>query len=397
MEPTAALFLGAVRFADALDIAVIALLIYLALVWFRDRASRSLIVIIVGFTVVFVCAHWLEMYLTTMLFQAGIIAVTLAFVIVFQQDIRRAFERLSNSRWLRPTQVATHADQTIDTLAQTITTLAAQKTGALLIFDGHEPSEPHLRGGVVVGAQISLPLLCSIFHSQSPGHDGAVLIRRERIERLGIHLPLSVNLAAIGSRGTRHAAALGLAERCDAMIIVVSEERGSINIAHNGQLTDVDPSRLAEYLRRWANDRWSETTGPPESWFHNFGWKAGSVAAAGLIWYLFAYQVETIQRTFVVPIEYRNLSEDWVIEEPRANRAELTLAGSERTFNVLDPTTLAVSFDLSHVRADTPVLLDSEASLKNVPDALSVNQIQPDELLIVVRTKQDNKIAPNNE
>jgi len=144
-------------------------------------------------------ARWLDMYLTNMMFQAGFSALLLALAVIFQQDLRRLFERLAASGWFgRQPQAATTGDM-VGTLVESVVTLAEQKTGALLVFEGREPMERHIRGGIPVHGYISLPLLCSIFHPESPGHDGAMLIDGERIDRMGVHLPLSNNLAEVGS------------------------------------------------------------------------------------------------------------------------------------------------------------------------------------------------------
>ena len=116
-----------------------------------------------------------------------------------------------------------------------------------------EPIESHVEGGIALDGRLSEPLLLSLFDPSSPGHDGAVILRGAQIERFAVHLPLSVNRAALGPGGTRHAAALGLSERCDAICIVVSEERGTVSVARDGLLRVLArPQDLALELRRGA-------------------------------------------------------------------------------------------------------------------------------------------------
>src|SRR5262249_56151173 len=113
---------------------------------------------------------------------------------------------------------------------------AAAGLGALFVLPRPEPIEGHVGGAIPLGGRISEPLLLSIFDASSPGHDGAVILRGSQLERFAVHLPLSVNRAALGAGGTRHAAALGLSERCDATCIVVSEERGTVSVARDGAI-----------------------------------------------------------------------------------------------------------------------------------------------------------------
>jgi uncharacterized protein (TIGR00159 family) len=378
-----------IRPSDVLDVAVIAVLLYLGLNWFRQRASRSTVVGLTLIAAVFFCAHWFGMYLTTVLFKAGFIVVLMALIVVFQQDIRRAFERVSAWNWFQRLREPLPSDATIETLTESITRMAHDRIGALIVLAGREPLDAHVRGGVRVDGEISLPLLYSIFHPQSPGHDGAVLIQSQRLHKLGVHLPLSRNYMQLGGRGTRHAAALGLAEVCDASVIVVSEERGTISIAEQGRLLattpDELPARLQQYYQRHCGP--ASRTHWHRHVTHNFQWKLAALATSCLLWLLFSYHVETIQRTFIVPIEYRNLPDSWVVDEPRINRAEVTLSGPERGFNLLDADALVVSFDLQNVRPDSYTALRTADNLKGAPPDLVIDRIDPREVFISLRRK----------
>lgn len=373
------------RFADALDIAIIAILIYGVIAWFRDRAARSLMMVAAAAGLLYLLARWLEMYLTAMLFEVGFLVVVVTFVVIFQQDIRRGCERLAAATFLSRTPDVSPTNQAVETLAESVAHLAEQRTGALLIFPGREPLQRHLRGGVELDAKISFPLVCGIFNPQSPGHDGAVLIHGERVERLGVHLPLSNNLEEVGVGGTRHTAALGLAERSDALVVAVSEERGTITMAEDGRLTLVEPSALSERLQQWYRDHSITLTGVRRHPLRDMGLKFVALVAACLLWLGFAFETETVQRTLVVPIEYRNLPQDWYVDEPRTTRAELTLTGTEQAFHMLEPAAVSVSLDLSDVEADEPVVLATDRSVQNIPTELTVNRIEPPYVEVTVR------------
>ncbi|WP_442509347.1 diadenylate cyclase [Novipirellula sp. SH528] len=376
-----------VRLADALDIGIVTLLIYVGLVWLRHRSTQSLGVVIVLFTALYVLAGWLEMYLTTMVFQYGIIAVIFSIIVIFQQDIRHGIERLVSSRWLRQDKRDSVDSGIIDTVVETVAALARDQIGALIVFPGREPLTRHMRGGVMVDAEISEPLLLSIFHPKSPGHDGAVLIEDSRIRQLSLHLPLSSNLMKVQGSGTRHTAALGLSECCDALVVVVSEERGTITIAHNGELTEVDPAGLAQRLEQFLASQ-TVTSDSGGGW----GWdrwlmRLAALSLAILLWFMFAFQTATLQRTIIVPIEYRNLAADWVVAEPRSSYAEVTLVGSDKAFRILDVSTITVSLELEDVQLGIPKRLSTERALTNIPSELSVNEIVPRWVNVVVRQK----------
>jgi DNA integrity scanning protein DisA with diadenylate cyclase activity len=145
-------------------------------------------------------------------------------------------------------------------LVRTVDDLAKEKTGALIVIRGNDPLERHMNGGIPLDGQLSEPLLRSIFDSHSPGHDGAVLIEQNRVTRFAVHLPLSKDLQQLAHVGTRHSAALGLAELADALCLVVSEERGTVSTAENGRLRKMDTlQELGAVIQRFL-----ETKFPPE-------------------------------------------------------------------------------------------------------------------------------------
>jgi len=195
----------------------------------------------------------LNMYLTSQLFHAGLTAVLMALVLVFHEDIRMAIERISSWNTLHLRHLGIMSSQTIDTLVGSVSRLAKDKIGALIVIKGRDSLERHLNGGTTLNGTLSISLLYSLFHPQTPSHDGAAVIEGERIDSFGVRLPLSRNIHEVGDAGTRHTAALGLAERSDSFIIVVSEERGTISVAEQGKLiqvpSDVLHQRLLQFNR----------------------------------------------------------------------------------------------------------------------------------------------------
>jgi diadenylate cyclase len=344
-----------VRLADFIDIAVIAYLLYTCLSWLQQRTSGAFTL---GFALVgslYLLARFLGMYLTLHVFQAGISVILIALVVIFQQDLRRGFEILATWKpWTGWRKALSHtAPSVVDTVAETITILAESRVGALIVVKGREPLDRHLRGGISLRGRISTPILHSIFHPMSQGHDGAVLIENNRIEKFGVHLPLSINLSKLrNNRGTRHTAALGLAERSDALVVVVSEERGTISLAEGGELEEIATAALLterltafweKFFPRRKKNRW-------RAWLtHQFGVKLVSLGMACVLWFLLAYRVEVVERTYEdVPVEYRNLPEGWVRDETSSTKAKITLRGPERAFGTFDPKTLKLALDMSN-------------------------------------------------
>lgn len=165
-------------------------------------------------------------------------------------------------------------------------------------------------GGVTVAGRISLPLLSSIFNADTPGHGGAVIIDGLRVERLGVQLPLPENLGRLAGRGTRHTAALGLSERTDPLVMVISEQQGTTGIASAGTLEVIGSpqelkTRLEEFYGRHFAPRGSNRASSRV--LRNPGIKALAALLAVLLWYGTACRTETIHAIYDAPVEYRNL------------------------------------------------------------------------------------------
>lgn len=143
----------------------------------------------------------------------------------------------------------------VDAIVDGFLSFASRRFGALLVVKGRDHLQTHLTGGIPLGGRISQELLLSLFDPHSPGHDGAVIVQGGRFAQFGVQLPLSRNITRPERFGTRHAAALGLAERTDALVLVASEETGQLRIAEDGKLIDVVDgaelkARLQSFLRR---------------------------------------------------------------------------------------------------------------------------------------------------
>jgi len=367
------------RVADAFDIALVAIFIYTALTWFRQTTSRSVFVGIAVLTIIYFAARAFEMHMTVFLFQAVFAVILVALVVVFQEDLRRAFERLAAFQTVRDRLRPATKFAATDTLVELASDLAARKIGALVVLKGDEPLGRHVNGGISADARISRPLLDSIFDPHSMGHDGAVIIEQERIKQFAAHLPLSKNLREVGTRGTRHSAALGLSECSDALCIVVSEERGEISVAERGKLTTMQaPADLKNWLLRFFERHYP--TQSKSFWTRlvreNARLKVASLLFACLAWYFMAYQAETIQKNFSVPIEFRNRPKNLTIDTPTLGPAAVTLSGYQQTFDLFKPLDLKFSIDLADFEAGTH-RIELDATRIRGNNGLEIERVEP--------------------
>ncbi len=368
-----------IRVADAIDILIVSVMLYGLLVWLRRTASLTVLVGAPVVAAVYLAAQTFQLYLTSMIFHGLFTVVLIGLIILFQDDLRRTLGRRS-SWWFRSKQQPTASSAELDALVGALFDLAASRIGALLVLVGREPVDAHTEGGIRLGGRFSVPLLCSLFDPHSPGHDGAVIIEDWRVKCFGAHLPLSKNLAHISGRGTRHSAALGLSERTDALVMVVSEERGTVSVAEDGRLVGVDsPEELRNRIDRWlliGHHRHLDTPRKPRRWTKNWAMKILAVVLACIGWALLAYQPELVERSFEVPIEYRNVAEQLSLDGSQPVKAQVTLSGRESAFSLLEPENLKVSLDLSAAtRGYGEVTVDAQ-EIQHPPN-LTITRIEP--------------------
>ncbi|MBI3322295.1 MAG: DNA integrity scanning protein DisA nucleotide-binding domain protein [Candidatus Omnitrophica bacterium] len=367
------------RLADFFDIAIIAFLLYSALIWFKRTASRSVLIGISVLGVVYLMARTYDLVLTSLLFHALFAVLLVALVIIFQEDVRRAFEQIAAWGTFRERRRSARSGM-VDPLIEAVSTLAANRTGALIVIKGREPLDRHVEGGIPLQGKLSKLLLYSIFDPHSPGHDGAVLLEGERVVKFGAHLPLSKNMTEVGMRGTRHSAALGMSECSDSFVIVVSEESGALSVAEAGRLRAMtSAAELKGRLEQFYASRFPMEAEPEwkRLFKQNARIKVFSLFLACAFWFLFAYRAETVQRTYDVPIEYRNLPGGWILEGWRPVGARVTLSGRARSFELLNPASLIISVDLADLREGSQEVILTPEILKKSPASLSVTRIEP--------------------
>ncbi|MFH1953431.1 MAG: diadenylate cyclase, partial [Pseudomonadota bacterium] len=307
MIQNALTMLNHLRIQDILDIAIISVMISALLIWFKDRASRFVFLGITLLGAVYLLARFFQFYLTTVVLQAFFTILLFVLVVIFQEDLRRFFERLAMLGRFRKRLFAVAAfNQSAEIIAQTTADLAHKRIGALIVLQGKDPLDRHLTGGTHLDGLLSQSLLESIFDPHSIGHDGAVLVDGNRVIRFRCHLPLSANAAQHWNLGLRHTAALGLSERSDALCIVVSEERGSISLA-KGERINVIANASALHIELEAFFAKRAPLARPRPilrWLkENPREKVIAIVLACILWIVFGYQRETIRRDFVVPIQ----------------------------------------------------------------------------------------------
>ncbi|MBX7245910.1 MAG: diadenylate cyclase CdaA [Candidatus Sumerlaeaceae bacterium] len=226
------------RLHDIADILVVTMLVYTVLAMIRETRSpaamRGLLGVIVGGFFIYTVAKLLNLTTTTLLFEQFWVVIILIFLIVFQNEFRKALTDLGQLWVFR--RLFARGGAHMEDLVKAVRSFSRQKVGALICIERRNPLKMYADTGTPIDGLISNELLRTIFVTYSPLHDGAVIVRGDRIVAAGCILPLSDTQTLGKDLGTRHRAALGLSEETDAAIVVVSEETGIISLAVRGRL-----------------------------------------------------------------------------------------------------------------------------------------------------------------
>lgn len=236
-------YIPRITITDVIEIIIIAILIYYIMDWFKKTRAWTLIkgilvlLLFTGFAMVFQFNTILWIFKNTI--SVGVIAV----IIIFQPEFRKALEQLGRKNYLSSFFNSEEAKngkklqkRVLNEIAKAVYAMAEVKTGALIVLEQEVKLGDYERTGITIDGEVTSQLLINIFEHNTPLHDGAVLIRNNRIVSATCYLPLSDNLDINKSLGTRHRAAIGVSEVSDSITVIVSEETGAVSLAHNGMI-----------------------------------------------------------------------------------------------------------------------------------------------------------------
>lgn len=255
-----------VRVPDILEILIIAFLIYHILVWARNTRLWSLLKGLIVIVVFIVVCNYFNMSTIMWIVEKGLSITIIAMVVILQPELRKALEELGRknffSDFLSFGDARTEgrfSDKTLNEITRACVEMSKVRTGALIVIEQTHPLTEFERTGIDVDGIVTSQLLINIFEHNTPLHDGAVIVRGDRITSATCYLPLSDNMGIGKELGTRHRAGIGVSEVTDSLTIIVSEETGKISVAYEGELErGLDSDRLRERLRAIQNKHTEE-------------------------------------------------------------------------------------------------------------------------------------------
>lgn len=245
-------FISEIKVTYLIDIGIIAFVFYKLLGLIKETRAEQLVK---GFLIILIISklsEWAKLYAINYILQSTFTIGLIALVIIFQPELRKALEHLGRSQWIISNNKKGSVEEqtrSVNEIVDAVSVMSRKKIGALIVMERLIGINDIIDTGTVLDAKISADLIMNVFYPKSPLHDGAVIIKNNRLMAAGCLLPLSSNKYISKELGTRHRAAMGMTESSDSLIVIVSEETGAISMAIEGKLQRfLDTTTLRELM-----------------------------------------------------------------------------------------------------------------------------------------------------
>jgi uncharacterized protein (TIGR00159 family) len=368
-------FIATIRWQDIVDILLNSYILFRLYVLFRGTNVMRVIVGIACLWVFQRVAVGMGLIVTSWAMQGIIAGAALIIVIVFRNEIRSVLQakNLRGLLWGFPYETERPP---LMVISESVYELARRRVGALIVLPAKDDLSDVCQGGLTWKGQLSKEMLLSIFWDGNPVHDGAVVIQGRQVQQVGTILPLSKREDLPSYYGTRHRAAVGLAEVSDALVIVVSEERGQVVVAKGGELVPIQDNIQLEELLAAHGARGLRPHGEKGKEKLELGTAAliSTLCVLG-IWFSFARGQETFT-SLEIPIEYTNRSSHMEIFGASVNTISLSLSGSGTLIRSLNPDQVKVKLDLGRAKVGPNVYTITRQDI-NLPPGITLKSVAP--------------------
>ena len=380
------------KWHDLLDALIISFILYRLFLVFRGTTAFQIVLGLFVLWIIQGTAKAAGLVLTSWFFQGvGAVAV-LVTVVVFRNEIREVLMQTNPIRFFlgRPHK---HRSINVSLVVQCAFQLAQKRTGALLVIENRDRIGPYLREGFALDGRFDPSVIESIFAKQSPMHDGAAIIRGNRIARVGTFLPLTEKEGLPQHYGTRHRAAIGLSEVSDAVVLLVSEERGEVSLVHRGHVKVLHESQLLnETLRRLllGIDPKTKLRNRRQLWTARVAGFFLTFLLVSAVWGIYAgKQLSLI--TITTPVDFRNIPDNLVLMNASAEKAEVQITGKRRLVSALEPEQVETFLNLKGITSGIHRLALNRDSVV-LPLGLEVGRITPSNIRIEMEQRVEKRL-----
>jgi uncharacterized protein (TIGR00159 family) len=334
----------------------------------------------------------LGLVITSWILQAVIALAAIIIIVVFRNELRSALQvqNLRSFLWGGPSK---HAITPAQIIADTAMYMGKKRIGALIVIPGREDISELVHGGIPWHGKVSQEMIVSIFWPNNPVHDGAIIIDGEEIKEVAVLLPLSQRSDLPSFYGTRHRAALGLAERSDALVIVVSEERGRVSIAKNGTIRVVSET---ETLYQAITEHLKPISQEQTNWFDKTRLQTILAAFASFIiisgaWFAFTRSKDVVM-SVEVPIEFLNRPLNYEIIEVNPTQVTLHLTGSSAFMKSIRPQQIEVRIDLKKASEGKNIMPITQENIF-IPPGIFISRVEPSFVEVTLDTIASKEVS----
>jgi len=385
-------FFETIKWRDFIDIFILAFILYRCFVLFWGTLVFRAVIGISLLWLFNLIVSILGLVVTSLILKGLSAIIVIVAIVVFRNEIRGVISNTNLlSLFIGKPRRRRISDYKL--ISDAIFALAVKRVGAILVFPRKNSIEHLIQNGILIRAVFSKELIFSIFDNKSPLHDGAVVMDGNQIRIAAVFLPLTTQPSLPLYYGTRHRAALGLSERSDAVIVVVSEERGEVSLVKEGSIKKVLNS---ENLSSSMEDLLEKDVKKVKSNNHkshfvqDISVKIAFLILALIIWLFFAGEKESII-SHTLPIEFRNLPKNLELLKTSADKAEVQISGGRRILLQLKPEEVRLSLNLEKSESGENTFSLSSKNL-SIPPGLNISKINPNEVTVVMEEKKSKSV-----
>ncbi len=375
-------FMASLRWQDFLDIGLNVFILFRLYVLFRGSRLIHIMPMVMVLWILKGVALSAGLVVTSWAIQGIIAAAALILIIVFRDEIASVFQarNLKTLLWGFPSR----GDITsLDIIAQSTFEMGKNKIGALMVFPAAKEINDIIQGGIDWDGKLSREMLLSIFWDKNPVHDGALIIKGNRISRVGVILPLSRRNDLPSRYGTRHRAGLGLAESSDCLVIIVSEESGRVTVVKENEIQDIRNMEQLKIILEGHSGKGKKRNSA--LWKNMFEYGTSALVCLTLvtgIWFGLSRGRETL-KTVVVPLEYTDIQKDFEIIESSTNTVTLHLGGSVPLLKSLGPEKIKIILKLNAASAGENIYTVSSKNIL-LPPGVHLKKVEPSSVTLVL-------------
>ncbi|MCD4719175.1 MAG: diadenylate cyclase [Desulfobacula sp.] len=386
--------LSNIRLPDILDILFISIVSYQFYIWFWGTKAFKAIIGIVLLSGVFILAKSWGLFLTTWVFQILWQVFVILLIILFQKEIRQMLERFNPLKTFGFKHRLT-ADGWVPAFSNWAFDVAKKRIGVIIVFERMDLVFDLITKGIAMECDPQPEILNSIFYKESPLHDGASIISHGKILKTSCYLPLTAREDLPQEWGTRHRAALGLTEQCDAWVMIVSEERGEVSFAVDNDMRKIKDEKELSSLLEDAVLEFKEADidvkEKIKSWFtRRYQIKAAVFALVFIMWLAFAGQ-QNFEKKIDLPLNFRNIPTGLVVSLPAEPKISITCRGLRKDVSLLNENNIITFIDLFSARIGKSSYTITTGNLILPNDRIHIVHITPSRMELILEESLEAK------